>query len=501
MILRKIFSLAIVLLLFVFHSYGQEEPKTMRQNMEIPPLSVTKHQGTFGGQPTKYTATTGYLMIPSEGGKHKAKVFFVAYTKDGINDPKKRPVTYTFNGGPGSSSVWLHMGGLGPKRILLNEDGSAPPPPYQIVDNEYSWLGKTDLVFIDPMMTGFSRPVEGSDKQEFTGYENDIKLVGDFIRLYTSKYGRWNSPKFLAGESYGTTRAAGLSGYLQGAHGLYLNGIMMISAVFNFQTLENDIGNDLPYPLVLPTMAATAWYHKKLSSTYTSLPALLKEVEEFASKDYVTALHAGDALSMSEKNTILKKMSDYTGLSEDYIDQTNMRPYVGRFNKELLRSERKTVGRLDSRFTGEEYDAAGSSFEFGGDPSYSKVIYGPFTMSINDHLKRVLKFDSDLPYDIISRKARPWKYPENKYVNVAEILRGAMSNNPYMKVWIANGYYDMATPYFATKYTVDHMFLSPELKKNISMTYYEAGHMMYIDTPSLKVFTKDFEAFIDSAIK
>lgn len=489
----------LVLLFSATMVLAQESEKKPMSDMTLPPLSITKHVGNFDGQSLKYTATTGYMAVKTDGAKGWAKVFFVAYTKDGVTDPSSRPITYTFNGGPGSSSVWLHMGGLGPKRVKAEIDGASLPPPYEVVDNENSWLNKSDLVFIDPMMTGFSRPAEGAKKDDFIGYENDIKLVGDFIRLYTSKYGRWSSPKFLAGESYGTTRAAGLSGYLLRTHGLYLNGIMMISAVFNFQTLSDDPGNDLPYPLIIPTMAATKWYHTPENVRKKALPELLKEVEQFVDTEYALALFLGNRLDNEEE--VINKLSEYTGLSKDYLRLTNFRPYVSGFTQELFKDQRKRVGRLDSRFTNWEYYDGNSGGGLGGDPSYSKVIYGSFTTAVNDHIKRNLKFNSDLPYDIISGKVRPWRYPENRYLNVAETLKLAMTNNPFMKVWVANGYYDMATPYYATKYTIHHMFLPPELEKNISMTYYEAGHMMYIDQPSLKQFTTDFNTFIDRATR
>lgn len=477
---------------------SQNEIKKMTRP-EVPSLSITKHQGTFGGVSMKYTATTGYYVVEHKDGKGYAKLFFIAYTKDDVADPATRPVTFTFNGGPGSSSVWLHMGGLGPKRILMNSDGSSLAPPYKVVDNEYAWLNKSDMVFIDPMMTGITRPAEGSMKEDFIGYENDIQLVGDFIRLYTSRNARWNSPKFLAGESYGTTRAAGLSSYLLATHGMYLNGIMMISAVFNFQTLSNDPGNDLPYPLIIPTMAATKWYHTPENERNQTLMDLLNEVESFVDTVYAPALFYGNQYEIEEER-LIDDLSKYTGLSTAYLRLVNYRPYVAGFTSELLKPQRLQVGRLDGRFTGfATFDGNGSG-GLAGDPSYSRVIYGPFTMAVNDHIKRTLKFDSDMPYDIISGEVRPWKYPENRYLNVAENLKLAMINNPFMKVWIANGYYDMATPYYATRYTVDHMFLPPEIEKNILMTYYEAGHMMYIDTPSLKKFTQDFNSFIEKAI-
>ncbi len=322
-------------------------------------LVITKGQVRVNGQTISYTATTGYMLMKDEKDSVKAKLFFIAYTKDGEADPSKRPILFAYNGGPGSASLWLHMGALGPKRILMTDFGGSLPPPYKYIDNEYTWLDKTDLVFIDPMMTGYTRPEGKNDKSEFTGYENDIHFVGDFIRLYTTKYQRWSSPKFVGGESYGTTRSAGLAGYLQDRYGLYLNGVILISAVLDFSTLDDSPGNDRSFPLLLPTLSATAWYHKKLDPRFNDLSPLLKEVEEFAMNDYATALSKGDQLSPSERDAIIDKLHTYTGLSKEYIDQNNLRFYVGRVNKELLRKEGKTVGRYDSRVTGYDRDNAG----------------------------------------------------------------------------------------------------------------------------------------------
>ncbi len=464
-------------------------------------LSITQHQVTVDGQVIRYTATTGYLHMNDEMGKPRAKVFFTAYTKDGIKDNSQRPICYTFNGGPGSSSVWLHMGGLGPRRVLLAEDGNTLPPPYTTIDNAYTWLGETDLVFIDPMMTGYTRPSGDADKKEFLGYEEDLTLVGDFIRLYTNRYQRWASPKFLAGESYGTTRAAGLSGYLQNRHGMYLNGIILISAVLDFSTIRDQLGNDMSPMLRLPSFAATSWFHGQLDkSRFGSLDALLPEVEKFTLTEYAAALLKGTDLSAAERSAIIEKLHMYTGLSRDYLDQTNLRLFVGRYNKELLRKNGQTVGRLDGRFKGVDYDGAGAEYEY--DPSYNGVIYGPFSMAVNDHFTRTLRYQNDLPYEILTGRARPWNYSnvQNQYLNVAETLRESMSKNPYLKVWVASGYYDMATPYFATEYVLDHMFLTPELRKNVTVTYYPVGHMVYIHQPSLKQMQQDFRNFMKGAI-
>jgi len=491
--MKQLLAVSLVLIAFV-NLTAQDKSKPFDGN-----ISITKGTVKINSQTISYTATAGYMWIRDEADSLKAKLFFVAYTKDGESDLSKRPIMFAYNGGPGSSSVWLHMGALGPKRVMMTEKGEAIAPPYKYADNEYSWLDKTDLVFIDPMMTGYTRPLGKNNQSQFTGFENDVQFVGDFIRLYTTKFERWSSPKFIGGESYGTTRSAGLSGYLQNRHGLYVNGVILISSILDFSTARPDVGNDRPYPLVLPTMAATAWYHKKLSPQFTDLKALLKEVEQFAINDYATALVKGDALPAAERTRIIEKLSLYTGLSKTYIDQSNLRVYVGPFNKELMRTEAKTVGRLDSRFTGYDYDESGKTYDY--DPSYNNTIYGPYTAAANDYIHRILKFENDIPYEILTSRVQPWPMSQDKYLNVAETLRDAMTKNPALKVWIANGYYDMATPYFATQNTIDHMFLKKDLKQNISFTYYEAGHMMYIHTPSLQQFKKDFDNYIDGVLK
>ncbi len=480
---------------------AQSQPASSLQQLpgETFHLSVTKQQVKIGTQIISYTATAGYMPVKDENDSVKAKLFFVAYTKDGENDPSKRPILFAYNGGPGSASLWLHMGALGPKRVVMTDEGATLPPPYQYTDNEYTWLDKTDIVFIDPMLTGYTRTVGKNDKSQFTGFDNDVQLVGDFIRLYTSRYSRWSSPKFIGGESYGTTRSAGLAGYLQNRYGFYLNGVILISAILDFGADETDRGNDRPYPLLLPTFSATAWYHKKLSPQYNDLPTLLREVEHFALTDYAAALLKGDQITETEKDAVISKLQQYTGLSKEYLEQTNLRLSVGRFNKELLRSEGKTVGRLDSRFKGNDYDNAGESFEF--DPSYSNTIYGAYAAAINDYIHRTLKYENDLPYEILTGRPHPWPLANDRYLNVAETLRDAMTKNPYLKVWIANGYFDMATPYFATRSVLDHMFIKKELKQNISLTYYPAGHMMYIHKPSLVQLKKDFDKFMESALQ
>jgi carboxypeptidase C (cathepsin A) len=380
----------------------------------------------------------------------------------------------------------------------MTDEGESLPPPYKCIPNEYSWLDKTDIVFIDPMLTGYTRPAGTTSAGDYTGFNNDIRFVGDFIRLYLSRYNRWSSPKFLAGESYGTTRAAGLSSYLQGTHGIYVNGIILISAVLNFNTHSPERGNDLPYALQLPTFAATAWYHKQSDSKYTSLKSITQDARQFAMGDYIAALLKGDMLTPTERSNVIEHMHLLTGLSREYIDRCNLRLSVGRFNKELLRTKGITVGRFDSRITGIDYDNAGESYEY--DPSYDKTVRGPYTSAFNDYVRRALHYNSDLNYEILTGRVWPWTYSQNGYLNVAESLRDAMVKNPYLKVWVANGYYDMATPWFTTDYVLHHMFLPPALRKNITSTYYEAGHMMYLHKPSLVQLKNDFDGFVKSAM-
>jgi carboxypeptidase C (cathepsin A) len=459
-------------------------------------ISTTQHTVTIGGQTISYTARAGTMIMKDEEGKPRASFFFTSYTKDGA-DPARRPVTYTFNGGAGSSSVWLHMGAFGPKRVVYADDmGNAARPPYRTVDNEGSILDVTDLVFIDPVTTGYSRAIPFADASKFHGVDSDIQSVGEFIRLWTTRYGRWSSPKFLAGESYGTTRAAGLSGWLA-QQGFYLNGIVLISSILNFETASFDSGNDLAYELFLPTYTAIAWYHKRLPADLQSgtLEHAIAESEEFALGDYTHALMQSDRISDQERRDVTAKLARLTGLSPEYIDRANLRVRIDRFDKELLRNQRRIVGRLDGRFIGIDKDAAGESTE--QDPSYS-AIFGEYTAVVNDYVRRELKFDTDLPYEILTGKVRPWSYDRasNRYVDVAETLRGAIAQNPYMKVFVANGYYDLATPFAATRYTFARMQLDPDLRKNVSMDYFETGHMVYIDRKAQARLKKDVDEFI-----
>jgi carboxypeptidase C (cathepsin A) len=459
-------------------------------------IVTTSHSMKLGAQTISYKAHTGTLVLRNDEGKARASFFVVAYVRDGA-DPATRPVTFTFNGGPGSSSVWLHMGAFGPKRVVYADDmGNATRPPYRLTDNEATILDVSDLVFIDPVTTGFSRAIPLDDAKKFHGVDADVESVGELIRLWTTRYGRWSSPKFLAGESYGTTRAAGLAGWLQ-AQGYYLNGVMLISSVLNFGTVRFDSGNDLPYILFLPTYTATSWYHKRLPAELQQLPleSVVAQAEEFALGDYASALIRGDRLPEAVRQSVTQRLARFTGLTPEYIERSNLRIDIHRFDKELLRDQRRTVGRLDSRFTGIDLDAAGETPEF--DPSYAS-IYGEYTGTFNDWVRRGLRFETDMPYEILTGKVRPWNYEQsqNRYLDVAETLRAAMSRNPHLRVLVANGYYDLATPFAATHFTFSRMQLDPSLRDNVTMTCYPSGHMMYVEKSSRLQLRDDVLAFI-----
>lgn len=469
-----------------------------------------KGQVTIAGQRVDYTATVGDLVLRDDAGQPKATFTYVSYVRDGVADQRARPVTFAFNGGPGSASVWVHLGAFGPKRPELDAEGfPAGPPPGRLVDNEYSLLDATDLVFVDPVETGFSRPAPGEDSKQFMGFTDDVASVGDFIRLWVSREDRWASPKFLAGESYGTTRSAGLAGYLQDEHGMYLNGIALISSVLNWGTKVFSVGHDLPHALILPTYTAAAWYHGKLPERFAGkLEAALAESEAFAVGDYPAALLKGDKLQGEERARIVKRLAELTGLSEGYLEETDLRVEIMRFCKELLRAEGKTIGRLDARYTGSDRDDTGERFEF--DPA-GAAFDAYFVSLINDYLRRELGYDSDAVFrHSAGRRVRPWNYHEktntggyntNAFANHAEALRAAMHKNRFLKVLIMSGRYDLATPYFASDFTVGHMQLDPGLRGNLKVAYYDAGHMMYVRREDHRKFRDDYLALMREALE
>jgi len=463
---------------------------------------------TIGGETFAYTATAGRIILEEEGGK-KASFFFIAYTRDDARDPEQRPIVFAFNGGPGSASVWLHLGLLGPKRVLLDDEGNQPPPPGRLIDNDASILDAADLVLIDPVSTGFTRAIPEKEASSYHHFTRDIETVGSFVHLYLGRFGRWASPKFLIGEGYGTARSAGLAGHLFERYGLCLNGVMLISSVLNFQTIAIDKktrmfhrGNDLPYVLYLPSYAATAWYHKRLGDDLQKRPLreVLAEVEAFAGGEYMAALWTGARLPSRQRAEMATAVARYSGLSVEFVQRSNLRIERSHFLKELLRDEGHTVGRIDSRFKGVDRYVVGSMLE--NDPGIDAIL-GSYAAMLNDYVRRELGYESDLPYEILNPDVYPaWNYEDfqNSYVDVSETLRSTISRNPHMKVFVASGYFDMSTPYFATDYTLRHLGLEKALEANITERHYEAGHMMYIHRPSLERLREDLIAFMAAAI-
>lgn len=455
----------------------------------------TEHSVTIGGQKISYVADAGTLPIKAEDGKVTANIFFVSYTRP-AKDLATRPITFCFNGGPGSSSVWLHLGAFGPRRVQLTPKGEAPAPPGRVVENADSILDVTDLVFIDPVSTGYSRAADAKDAKQFHGVEEDIRSVGEFIRLYMTREGRWESPRFLAGESYGTTRAANLVNHMQNRYGMYFNGVVLLSTVLNFETLIFNEGNDLPYILFLPSYTATAYFHNRLGARNGTLAEVVQQAKAFAEGPYTVALMKGSQISDDEAAAVAKQMAELTGLSEAYIRKSHLRVEAQHFMAELLRDKGLVIGRFDSRITGMAGKRIEERPEY--DPSYT-AVQGPFTDALNDYMRRVLDFRSDLTYEILTSRVQPWNYANaatNRYLNVAPALREALTKNPHLRVFQGSGYYDLATPLLATDYTFSHLGGSKELTSRVTTAYYEGGHMMYTHLPSLRKLHADVTTFI-----
>lgn len=473
-----------------------EAPKPL---VEEKPVE-TKHELRTGGKTLNYTATAGMMPIKSQQGEIEANLFYVAYTLDSVTDPSKRPLMIAFNGGPGAASVWLHLGCIGPKRVKMNDDGSMPAAPYQLVDNDQTWLDQADLVFVDPVGTGYSRAARPELQRRFNGFDGDVQSVGEFIRLYLTRTERWASPLFLVGESYGTTRAAALTGHLI-EQGIAFNGVALLSSVLNFESVRFGAGHDLPYELFLPTYTATAWYHKKLAPDLESdLKKTLQEVEHWALTGYAEALAKGDRLTAAEHKALIDKLARYTGLEPRYVDNADARLEIQRFTREILRDRKLMAGRLDSRLTGPAPLSTSETVEF--DPSMT-AIRPPYTATFNQYVRAELGYKTDAVYYVLGGGILPWDYGtqnQNRYVDVADSLRGAFAKNPYMKVFLGCGYFDLATPYFAAEYVFSHMGLHPSLRKNITTKYYTAGHMFYIDVPSLKKLRTDIGQFMENSI-
>jgi carboxypeptidase C (cathepsin A) len=477
-----------------------EEEKKPERPEPVDDLVTATHTLRLPGRELAYTTTTGRIVLRQEihtddafdGYRPKAEVFLTAYTLDGA-DPLTRPVTFAFNGGPGSSSVWLHLGLLGPRRVVSGDAGSVAPPPYRLVDNEQTLLASSDLVFIDPVSTGYSRAATGEKPKEYHGFQGDLESVGEIIRLWTSRHGRWLSPKYLCGESYGTLRAAALAEHLQERYGMYLNGLMLISSVLDGGTLEFGPGNDLPYPLFLPTYAAIAHYHGRHGDR--PLAEVLTEAEEFAGRDYPWALAQGARLSTVDRDAAVGALARLTGLAADYVDRVDLRIEHVRFFTELLRDRRRVVGRLDGRFVG--WDTDYGREHFSADPSYHAIL-GPYTATVNHYLRAELGYRNDLPYEVLTERVRPWslKEFEGRHVNVAPRLAAALRANPALRVYVACGYHDGATPYLAAEHTFAHLDIPGELRDNIAFRYFEAGHMMYVHEPSRLAQSQQLAEFV-----
>ena len=477
----------------------EEKEKDARELLGLEPV-VTQHKLALKGRTLNYTTRAGVIPLKDDKGETEAEIFFTAYELDSKDDKANRPLTFAFNGGPGSSSIWLHMGALGPKRVLMEKEGWMPAPPYRLVPNDFTWLDETDLVFIDPVGTGYSRAAKEEFDKKFWSYQGDLESVGEFIRLYLSRYQRWSSPLFLAGESYGTTRAAGLAGHLID-NGIAFNGVMLISTAMDLRTIFFMEGDDLPYQLFVPTYTATAWYHKKLDEQLLErdLPDLLAEVEAWAESDLTVALMKGDRLDTEEETIVAGKLAWYTGLDLDYVLGTNLRINIHRFCKELTRSERRSVGRLDSRFKGVEALNVTEVPEF--DPSML-AISPPYTATFNDYIRAQIGVETDLIYETLSTKInQKWEWEKGRLPSTGEKLRSAIAKNPFLKVFVGQGYYDLATPHFATQYMVSHMNIDPKLRDNLQIQHYPAGHMFYLDLDSIAAFKEDIAAFIRTASK
>ena len=523
--LKKIFALVLMSIVFVLGQSSQlaaQEPEKPAEKdakpadakpAPEPPApkeesSVTDHTLKIGAQTIAYKATASTTLIKDDKGDPTASIFTIAYARSDTKDLSQRPISFVYNGGPGSSSIWLHMGAFGPRRVVTTDAGPTPPPPFKLVDNGDCLLDRTDLVFIDPVGTGFSRAVGKSKDKDFWGIDQDVKSLAQFIATYISRNGRWNSPKFLIGESYGTFRSAALGNYLQNHNGMYLNGIVLISSVLDLGTISFPPGNDMPYIFYLPSYAATAYYHKVLQEPPADLNAFLAEARQFASSEYAAALMKGANISAADKADIAKKVSHFTGLSEDYLIKADLRVNLPQFMAELQRSRKLSTGRLDARFSGPAPDLLAEYADY--DPQ-STAVEGAFVAAFNNYVREELKFGKDLTYNTAAhfdgaqwdwkRAGRGERYGFPGAPNVEDDLVEAMVTNPHLHIEVENGLYDLATPFFATEFTMTHLGLPENLQKNIGLKYYDAGHMMYLHEEDLAKLKANVAAFLDNATK
>jgi carboxypeptidase C (cathepsin A) len=466
---------------------------------------VTRHSIIIAGRPLSYVATAGTLVVKGAGDTAVASIGYVAYIKQDVKDPSLRPITFAYNGGPGSSSIWLHMGALGPRRVIAADAAQTPPPPYRAVDNTYSLLDHTDLVMIDPVGTGLSHALGEKKDKDFWAVDPDIESLSWFIKQFVTDNGRWNSPKYLLGESYGTTRSAGIVDYLQAREDMAFNGVVLVSVALDLGAIFDGPGNERTFPLFVPSFAATSFYHRVLPSQPVDRDALLSEVRTWALGPYTAALMKGDALGPAERQAVAVKLHEYTGLSLEYLERANLRVTEGEYTQELLREHRETVGRLDSRYTGVSFDPLAKEAQY--DPQ-SASISAAYVAAFLDYYHRELNVPTDRAYTVSARAYETWDWKHRvpgagiqPMVNTGPDLAHAIGFNPDLRVLVLNGVYDLATPFLATEYMMDHLGLSPELKTHIIMKYYDAGHMMYLNEPMLARMKADIGGFIDATAR
>lgn len=468
--------------------------------------STTEHTVKVGAQTVPYKATAGSILLKNEKEEPSGLIYFTAYARSDVKDMSRRPLAFVYNGGPGSSSIWLHMGAFGPRRVGSVDVGGSTTPPFQILDNSESLIDVCDLVFIDPVGTGFSHAVGDTKDKEFWGVDEDVKSLAQFIQIYVNRNSRWNSPKFLIGESYGTFRSAALVNAVQSNDGMYFNGIVLISSVLDLGTISFNPGEEMPYIFYLPSYAATAWTHNMLKDRPENLDNFLKEARQFAETEYTAALSKGKRLTAAEKSDMAKKISRFTGLSEDYLMKADLRVNLGQFMQELQRSRGLITGRLDARYTGAAYDLLSEYSEY--DPQ-DAAITGPFVAAFNTYVREELKFGQDKIYHPQGQVFNDWNWKHRTgrnfgfpgAPNVEEDLVEAMLTNPRLKVEVENGIFDLATPFFATEYTMEHLGLPDRLQSNIHMNYYNAGHMMYVHDEDRVKLKENVARFIESASK
>ena len=504
---KKFMRNALVLTFLAF-TFCYIQSNAQSDSIPEPYVSETNHSINIDGRTINYKASAGTLLLRDEKNEPIALYGYTAYTKSDVKEVSQRPILFAYNGGPGSSSIWLHLGVLGPKRTVVNDPGFTPASPYQLEDNNYSILDIADLVMVDPVGTGISKAIGAAENKDFWGVDQDIRTVSQFIKQFINEHDRWTSPKYILGESYGTMRSAGVVNYLQERLGVAVNGVIMVSAVFDLRTITFYQGDDISYIVNLPTYAACAYYHDKVPNKPEDLDAFIQSSREFAQNEYASALMKGDQLTPTEKMDLGKKLAYFTGLDETYLEMARYRVSLGEFAQELLRDERKTIGRLDCRFKGINQDPLTQNMMY---DAQSSAISPAYKTTFLDYYYNQLGMDKSIAYNFSAGDGHSdfewdWKHRKNgiggwpRGVNTGVDLAEAMSRNPNLKVLVLNGYHDLATPFNAVEYTIDHLGLEPEVKANIQMEYYEAGHMMYTHQPSLVKFKKDLAGFIKETL-